>query len=225
MTTVESSPRTRRGQATLAALVAALVVLTATVGVSLALADAALASADRDPTDRRAALAASERLVVAESPLTRRANVVNASSVSTLTPDRLVEVVPSLAGTAFRVDLGGETLVERGDPSGGVTVRRIVLVASADERTRQVNATRSVTLPRRTDRVSVDATNGSVETVRANGRVVLHRPGGIAGTSTVTVSRRETLTLAFDANATGTVVVTYWPEQTRKTTLAVTVDV
>lgn len=218
------SSRERRGQATLAALVAALVVLTATVGVSLALADAALASADRDPTDRRTALATSERLIVDESPLTRRANVLDAVGVTTLTAERLVELVPPLAGTAYRVSLDGETLVERGDPSDGVTVRRIVLVASTDERTRRVNATRSATLPRRTGRVSVDATNASVETVRANGRIILHRPGGLVGRSTVAVTRRETLTLAFDANATGTVAVTYAPEQTRKATLVVTVD-
>ncbi|PSQ06734.1 hypothetical protein BRC97_05495 [Halobacteriales archaeon QS_6_71_20] len=186
----------RRAQANLAALVAALVVLSATVGVTLALADGALAAADRQPGDRRGAA----------------------------TAERLVEVAPPLAGASFRVRVDGEPVVERGDPVDGVTLRRIVLVAATEERTRRTDAGERLTLPRRTDRIRLDFRNASVETVRANGRVVLHRPGGLRGEETVAVSRIETLTLAFDANATGTVTVTSVPERTRKATLEVTVD-
>ncbi|WP_435064638.1 DUF7263 family protein [Halobaculum sp. EA56] len=213
-----------RGQANLAALVAALVVLTATVGVTLALADGALAGADRDPTERRAAVATADRLTAADSPLTRRANVVNESAVADLSTDRLVALVPPLADAAFGVRLDGATVVERGDPVDGTSFRRIVLVADADPRSRSVNASVGVTLPRRTDRVRFDFSAAGVETVRADGRVVLHRPGGLRGVETVAVPRTETIALAFDANATGTVRVTYYPERARKATLEVTVD-
>lgn len=213
-----------RGQANLAALVAALIVITATVGVTLALADGALTGADRQPSDRRAAVVATDRLTAADSPLTRRASVLNASAVDTLTVERVVALVPPLADASFRVRLDGESVVERGDPTAGVPFRRIVLVARSEERTLTVDATRGVTLPRRSDRVRLEFARASVETVRAGGRVVLHRPGGLRGTETVAVSRAETLALSFDANATGTVVVTYVPDRTRKATLEVTVD-
>ena len=64
-----------------------------------------------------------------------------------------------------------------------------------------------------------------METVRVNGRIVLHQPSGLRGTETVSVSRSETLTVSFDATATGRVTVTAIPERTRKATLEVTVDV
>ncbi|MFC7097699.1 DUF7263 family protein [Halobaculum marinum] len=215
---------TDRGQANLAALVAALVVLTATTGVTLALADGALAGADRRPTERRAAVATTDRLTAADSPLTRRANVLNANAVDALTPDDLVEHVPPLTNAAVRIRLGDRAVVERGDPDDGVTFRRIVLVAAPEERTRTVDANRSLALPRRTGTLRLDFGDAAVETVHVNGRVVLHRPGGLRGVETVSASRRETLTVAFDENATGQVAVTYVPEVTHKTTLEVTVD-
>ncbi|ESP88103.1 DUF7263 family protein [Candidatus Halobonum tyrrellensis] len=215
---------TGRGQANLVALATALVVLTAVLGSALAVADGALASADRDPAERRAAVAAGERLVAADAPVTRRANVLDAGTVGTLDATRLARLVPPLDGTAFRVRLGDETLAERGDPTGGATVRRLVLVSTATERTVDVAADRPVSLPRRTARVRLDFSGTNVTTVRANGRVVLHRPGGLRGAETVAVSRLETARLRFGDGATGTVGVTYYPERTRKATLAVTVD-
>ncbi|SHG40671.1 DUF7263 family protein [Halobaculum gomorrense] len=213
-----------RAQANLTALVAALIVLTATIGVAVGLADAALAGTDRNPGERRAAVVATERLTAADSPVTRRENVVNESALEMLDAPRMVDLVPPLAGTAFVVRVGGATVVERGDPTGGVSFRRIVLVSAAAERTRTVDAADAVTLPRRTDQVRVEFVDADVETVRVNGRVVLHRPGGLRGIETVSVSRAETLTISFDANATGSVDVTSVPERTRKAILEVTVD-
>ncbi|UIP00362.1 hypothetical protein Hbl1158_03045 [Halobaculum sp. CBA1158] len=216
--------RSERGQTNLAALVAALVVLTATVGVTLALADGALASADRSPEERRTAVTATDRLVAGDSPLTRRASVLDDDAIATATVGTVVEAVPPLADAAFRVRLAGDTVVERGDPTDGTAFRRIVVVASAEERTRTVDAADGVTLPRRTATIRLAFGDATVETVRTNGRVVLHRPGGLRGVETVDVSRAETLTLTFDANATGSVPVTYFPERTHKATLAVIVD-
>jgi hypothetical protein len=222
--TATTAVSTDRAQANLAALAAALIVLTATVGVSLGLADAALAGADRHPGERRAAVATTERLTTAESPVTRRENVLNASALEALDAPRLVALVPPLADAAFVVQVGDDTVVERGDPTGGVSFRRIVLVSTAAERTRTIDAADAVTLPRRTQRVRLGFESADVETVRSNGRVVLHRPGGLRGAETVSVSRSETLSISFDANATGTVDVTSFPERTRKATLEVTVD-
>ncbi|QZP36888.1 DUF7263 family protein [Halobaculum magnesiiphilum] len=214
----------RRGQANLAALVAALIVLTATIGVTLGLAEGALAGADRQPGERRAAVAVAERLTAADSPATRRENVLNASALDSLAPEELAALAPPLTDAAFVVRVDGRAVVRRGDPTDGVSFRRIVLVSATEERAREVDAAGAVTLPRRTDRVRLAFDEADVETVRANGRIVLHRPGGLRGTETVPVSRAETLTLSFDANATGTVGVISTPERTRKATLEVTVD-
>lgn len=214
----------RRGQATLVALAAALVLLTATVGVALALADGALGSAERDVRERRVAVAATDRLVAADASTTRRVNVLDRDAVRTLTATDLDELAPPIRGAAVRVRLDDETLVERGDPTAGTTFRRIVLVAAPTERSLTVNASEGASLPRRTAELRLFFANATVETVRANGRVVLHRPGGLVRTATVAVSRGETVRLTFDDGAHGMVDVTYVPERTRKATLAVTVD-
>lgn len=216
--------RNVRGQATLVSLAAALVVLTAAVGVALTLADGALVGAERDARERRAAVAVTERLVAPDAPTTRRANVLDAGAVAALTATDLDDLAPPVKGVAVRVRLDDETIVERGEPSDGTTFRRIVLVASPTERSLTANASEGVTLPRRTARVSLSFGDATVETVRVNGRVVLHRPDGLRGTLPVTVRRGWTVRLTFDANATGTVEVTYVPERTRKAILAVTVD-
>ncbi|WP_435126949.1 DUF7263 family protein [Halobaculum sp. D14] len=218
-------PAGGRGQASLLALAAALVALTAAIGLSVAFADAALASADRSPVERRAAVTATDRVVAPDSPLTRRANVLDRGAVDALTADALVDLVPPLADAAFRVRLGGRTVVERGDPVGGTAFRRIVLVAADAERTRSIDAAAgAVTLPRRTGTLRFDFTDSDVETVRVNGRVVLHRDGGLAGTESVAVSRFETARITVDGNATGTIRVSSYPERTVKATLEVTVD-
>lgn len=215
----------RRGQASLVSLAVAFLLLVAVVGVALALASGALAEAQRAPADRHAAAATAERLVGDDSPLTRRQNVLNGSVVRTLSVERVTTAVPSLDDAAFRVELGETTLVERGDPADGATIRRIVLVATETPRTRQIDPAGRVTLPRRTGRIRFDFENASVETIRVNGRVVLHRDSGLVGTEIVRVTRRETIQLGFDSDANGTLAVTSFPTRTRKATLEVTVDV
>lgn len=222
-----------RGQANLPALGVALLVLSAAVGVGLAVADGAFAGATRDPGERRAAVALSERLVSPESPVTRRRNVLNRSAVAALNATVLRERFPVAADAAVRVRLDGEVVVAAGDATGGTTMRRVVLVA---ERQRvQVTPAftgenASVTLPRRTHAatIRVEPPDGTtVRTVRANDRVVLHDPGGLSGRYRVRLSRLETTTLRFDATgglSEGDVTVTYVPEETTKATLEVTVD-
>jgi hypothetical protein len=219
-----------RAQANLPALAVALVLLTSTVGLGVALADAAFAGADRDPADRRMADALSDRLVAAESTTTRRANVLTERTLS-LSPTALDREFPVARGHAVRLEVGDTTVLERGDPTGGATVRRVVLVAHPQSMTIVPSLDRNATtIPRRTGRVTLTITpvDATVETVRANGRVVLHDPSGLNGTYTVPVSRFETVRLGFETDRSlepGSVELTYYPTRTTKATLAVTVDV
>lgn len=212
-----------RGQATLVAFAVAVTLVVATVGVTLALADGAFASATREPADGRLAASTADRLTAADSLLTDRANVLNASRVDRLTADRLVARLPALANASFRVRLGDRTLVERGSLTDGATVRRITLLARETPRTRTVAAEEGIALPRRTDRVRLDFRNASVQTVRANDRVIAHDPGGLDGIVTAAVSRGQTIRLTFAG--TGTVTLRTYPTQTRKLRLVVSVDV
>lgn len=214
-----------RGQANLAALAVALVALVAATTLGLVVADGALSDAQRDSLTRRAATAAADRLVTAEVT-TVRPNVLDDAALPSLTANRLDGLAPPVEGRDVRVQLGDDVLIHRGDPTGGVTVRRVVLVAEETTRTRSVAVANdsSVTLPRRSTRATFDfSTAAGIETVRANDRVVLHDPDGLSGTRTVRLSRYETTTLTFSGGA-GTVAVTYYPRETHKATLAVTVD-
>lgn len=219
-----------RGQANLPALVVALLVVTTTGGLAFALADGGFAGAERDAAERRAALSLAERLVAADSALTTRTNVLNASVVAGLTPALLTAEFPIADGSEVRIRIGDRTVVERGDATGGATVRRVVLVERRQSVSYEPPLDRGrTTLPRRTDRVhlNISTTSPPVRTVRANDRVVLHEPSGLDGNYSVRLSRYETTTLAFDATGSfsrGDVRVTYVPAETTKATLEVTVD-
>lgn len=219
---------TDRGQANLAALAVALVAVTSATALGVVVADDALGGATRTPRQRRAAVAAADRLVAGDAPTTRRPNVLDGPTVANLSLPDLDALAPPVRGRSIRVRLGDRTLVSRGDPVGGVTVRRVVLVADAGTRTRThaLADGRRLTLPRRTRTVRIDFGNATgVETVRANGRVALHDPNGLSGVATVRLSRYETTRLAFaGADLVGTVSLTTHPVETEKAVLAVTVD-
>jgi len=229
----EASGRRRtgdRGQANLVAVAVSLVILTAVAGVSVVIADDALAGADRDPEERRLAVALSERLVAADGPLTDRGNVLNATRLRRLDGDRLRATFPAARGATVRVSLDGEPVAATGDVTGGTTVRRVVLVQRRSTVTIEPPLrTDTVSLPRRTPRLRlrIDPENATVRTVRTDGRVVLHDPDGLRGTYTVRTSRFETTRLAFDADGSlseGDVRLTYVPARTTKAVLEVTVD-
>lgn len=225
MTPNPSPGPSRRGQANLASLAVALVALVSATTLGLVVADGALAEADREPLERRAAVAAADRLVNAERT-TARPNVVLGDAIRSLGGEGLDRLVPPVEGHAVRLRIDDEVLFERGDPTGGTTMSRVVLVAERTERSRTiaVDDGTTLTLPRRTDRfdLALDSDSG-VETVRLNGRVVLHDPDGVTGRFTVSASRYETATLAFEGGS-AEVRVTGHPLQTTKATLRVTVD-
>lgn len=221
---------TDRGQTNLPALAVALLVLTTTVALGMALADRAMASADRQPGERRVAVALSEQVVSASGPLTDRANVLNSTAVDALTAERLRRQFPVVGDRPVRIRLGNRTLVDTG-VSGGTTIRRLVLVRDVQPSRYEPRfaATNTTTVPRRSDRIRLDVDTPAetrLETVRANGRVVLHNGTGLTGNLTLDVSRFETTRLAFEANRSlseGDVGVTYRPAETTKETLEVTV--
>lgn len=218
-----------RGQANLPVLGVALVVLTLVTGTSLALAHGGLESEVRDAEQRRAAVAAADGLVSTDAPHASRANVLRRGAVERLGAQAVERAAPPLADRAYRISVAGETAVERGDPTGGTTVSRVVLLAERDDRRLTIDLTEddAATLPRRTSelRLRVEtAPDTTVDTVRLNGRVVLHDPAGVEGTTTVDASRYETTTVSVEADGeNGTVDVTTYPEATEKTLLEVTV--
>lgn len=222
-----------RAQANLPAFAIAVLVVTTTASLSLLVVDGAFVAADREPVERTRAASLAAGMVDADSPLTARPNVLNGSRTTALDDD-LESWFPATAGVDVRVILGESVLVERGDPTGGTTVRRLVLVADATPRSIDPvldGTDPAITLPRRAPvaTVTIDPPLGStVSTVRVNDRVVLHDPDGLDGEYDVELSRFETATLRFDTTdplPVGSVTVSYRPAATRKAVLAVTVDV
>lgn len=228
-----SSPRQAvRGQTSLPALAIALLVLTIVTGLGLAIADGALASAERDAEERRVASSFAERLVATESPLTERVNVFNATRLDRLDGRRLERLFPVADGRAVRVEVNGSTVAATADVSGGTTFRRLVIVERDQPRTMRpaLGFEREVTLPRRTGKATIRITppsNTTVTTVRANDRVVLLNSSGISGQFDVNLSRFVTTNLRFEGTGelpAGSVTIRYWAPRTTKTVLMVTVD-
>jgi hypothetical protein len=221
-----------RAQLSLPALGLAFLVLTAVTVLGVAVADGAVGSTERPALDRQAAVALSDRLVTAEGPLTVRANVVTASAVADLNETVLRTEYGLAAGTDVRITLDGNELVSSGSVDDGVSIERLVVIRERHVRTLDpsFSAGNSVTLPRRTDRVTLSitpGTNTTVSTVRVGDRVVLHNDSGLYGTFNASVSSLETARLTFESTgplAQGNVSVTYYPVETRKARLGVTVD-
>jgi hypothetical protein len=206
--------------------------LTMVTGLGLALGEGALAAAERPVEERRVASGVAERLVSAEATVTRRANVLQHDRLADLNSSILATRYPVVEGYAVRVAAGDAAVATRGDPAGGTTIRRLVVVQTAANRTLwpTLSGGRSVTLPRRTERAIVELhpPNGSrVRTLRVNDRVLLHNTSGLTGRFTVDLSRFETTRLRFQGTGSvpnGSLGIHYSAPETRKTTLAVTVD-
>lgn len=221
-----------RGQTSLPVLGVALVLLLVGMLFALTVADGQLSTADSDALERQTAAGVAERLVAADTPATARANVISPGSLSTLSVADLRDRFGLGEEGAVRVTLAGSDYVATGDAAGGTTVERVVLVETRTAESLQPRfaGTRSATLPRRTENVTVDlsgATGATIHTVTANGAVVLHDPAGLSGSYTVDVPRYETATLRFlgpGSLSDGDVDLEYWPAQTRKAVLRVTVD-
>ncbi|MGB9986546.1 DUF7263 family protein [Salarchaeum japonicum] len=218
-----------RAQLNLPALGVALLLVTAATGVSLAVANGAFAAAERDPIADHAATALADRLVAADGPLAVRKNVLGADAVAAFDSARLRSLVGERGAV---VRLNGRVVARSGDVADPRTMRRLVLVATVENRTLTPRVERgaAVTLPRRTDRVTVtlDPPAGTgVRAVRVNGRTVLSNDDGLRGTFALDSSRVRTTTVKFDATdrlPAGSVTIEYAVERTEKGVLGVSVD-
>ncbi|GAA0652775.1 DUF7263 family protein [Salarchaeum japonicum] len=218
-----------RAQLNLPALGVALLLVTAATGVSLAVANGAFDAAERDPVADHAATALADRLVAANGPLAIRQNVLDARELRRLD----AADVRSLVGARDAVvRLDGGVVARTGDVTDPRTVRRLVLVATVENRTLAPAIERgaAVTIPRRTDAVTVtiDPPAGTVvRAVRVNGRTALLNDAGLRGTFTLDASRFRTTRIGFDATdrlPAGSVTVAYAVERTEKGVLGVSVD-
>ena len=222
-----------RGLSTLLALVAAITVVTITLGGTMVIVEDAFRETRRGDAERAVAIQASDRLVAAGGPIADRPNVVNATAVSTISSGELRRVGAN-DRFAMAVALDGERVAAVGDPEAGHVVRRIVVVQSDRRAVRTPTIAGGeapeLTVPVRTDAVELTispppATN--VTEVRSGGRVVLADPGGLAGTYDVDTSPYRTLAFAFETTgplATGDVEIAYQSTDRDRAILAVTVD-
>ena len=225
---------TARGQANLAALAVAVVLLVAATGVGLALAATADDTEGSERAwERRLAAATAARLVAAESPLTARRLVVDTESLTLDASD--LPAALSDSNASVRVRLGDETLFARGLSERSVTrrgasVHRLVLAGDGETVTRRTNLTRpNTTVPRGVRAVAVTpdvAENTTVTTLRIDGRIVRHDDGGVNESRTLRVdpTRETTLRAETTTNRTGSLLLRYHRVVGEPTTLEVWVD-
>jgi len=222
----------RRAQTGLPALAIALLVVTMVTGIGLAMADGAISGADREPGERRVAVSLAAGLIAPESPLTERANVLDASRLSRFDETRLRTAFPVANETAVAVELDGRSVAATGETDRGTTIRRLVVVEEQTAETLEpaLGWQRRVTLPRRGYRANLTLSppaSTNITAVRANSRVALHDDDGLSGQYEIPLSRFETTTVRFSASGPlppGSVRIEYDAIRTRKATLAVSAD-
>jgi len=221
-----------RGQIDLPALGIALFLLTVTLVIGITTANGALAGAERSPVERTTAVGVSDRLVSADAPLTVRRNVLDEDALGGLDGDALRDRYGLPSDADARVRLDGEVVASTGTVDGGTTVERIVLVERREERTIRpaFERTQTVTLPRRSTNATLALSppaNTTIRTVWANDHVLLANDRGLSGTFDLSLSPLETTQLRFGALgplAGEHVRITYYPPETTKAVLEVTVD-
>jgi len=221
-----------RAQTSLPALGIALVLLTVVTGLGVAMADTAIAGADRTPDERRVAAAIADRLVAADGPLAVRSNVLNQSRVDGFDQAALERIAPPASEYAVSVELADEEITNSGTVHSGTRISRLVVVESSETRTLRPDlaTTDAVTLPRRSARATITIappTGTTVWTVRANDRVVLHNRSGLSGSYEVPLVPYETTELRFQRAGRlepGNVTISYDAPRSTKESLVVTVD-
>ncbi len=221
-----------RGQTELPAIAIAFLLLTGVVVLVVGAATSSLSATERDAIERQAAVGLSEQLVDDHAATTTRANVIDPAQLETLTADDLRHSYGLATDHDVRIQLDGETILADGAPADGTTIDRLVTLETRAEHTVEptFEETRSVTLPRRTPTATVEIDppeETDIRSVRANDRVVLQNESGLRGTFDLSLSRYETKQLSFETAGDlteGDVRVEYYPAETRKATLTVTVD-
>lgn len=204
-----------RGQANLIALAAAVVVLSAALGIALITVSGSLSGATGNPDERVLATGIAERLLATDSPLTRRDGSLNASHIETFGPQDLASILPSTSDARVHVSLGGSELASIGEPRGGTTVTRLVQVVEHRKVIRRPDLSSNESINsdyvlRAANHVtiSINGSAGSVETVWLDGRLVLHDPDGLDGTFTVRLAAPGQSRLRFEVSQPGERLVT-----------------
>ncbi|MFT4946857.1 MAG: hypothetical protein ACI8TL_001094 [Natronomonas sp.] len=221
-----------RAQIELPATAISLVLLTSVFVLGIGAADSALSSADRPALEQQAAVGLSEQLTAPTADVTRRANTLDARALANLSVTALESEYGADPDHGIRIRLGGETLIESGDATGGTTIDRLVVVERRTKHTLvpTFEDNRSVTLPQRTSTATVTIdppTTTTVERLRADDRVLLQNSSGLRGSYRVSLSPFETERLRFEALGPlppGSVKIIRDRIQTEKQTLGVTVD-
>lgn len=221
-----------RAQTELPAVGIAFALLTVVLVLGIGAANTALSAAEQPAVEQQAAVGLSERLTADSASVTTRPNALDPAALENLTTATLESEYGHVPGHDVRIELDGETVVESGNPFGGTTIDRLVVLENRTGRTLEpaFENARTVTLPRRTPRATVDIDpppGTRVRSVRADGRVLLWNEGGLDGTFELSLSRFGTQTLWFETAgllSEGDVTIRYYPAETRKATLSVTVD-
>jgi len=220
----------RRAQSNLVAVVVALVLVTAAIGVALAVAGTPFAEPGPSSVDRTVAADVADAILAPGSPLTRRAAVLDRSALEGLDGETLRTVAGLPADAAVSVAFAGESLVSSGAVTDGATVRRVVTVTTWEWRRLRPAFTNNstVSLPATPRvRITFNGSGATVETVRVDGRVVLHDPDGLTGTVTLSLPRTDGVTLSFVATESltaGDVRLAVPTVETETGVLVVTVD-
>lgn len=241
--------RAERGQANLPVVAVALVILTAVTGMTVAMAEGAHLGAERDVEERAAAVSTADRFVAADVAHTRRANVLDAATLSNVsatgatlsnvsatnatetgatstnaTETDVTPDVPTPPEADVRIRVDDAVVYERGDPEGGTTIRRLALLATDETWKGTVDAGSAdrLDLPARTVEVDLVA-EGDVESIRVDDRVVAHASSGAVDPVRVGVhpSRDPVVSATGDR---GTVHATASIERTERVVVEVTVD-
>ncbi|GAB7092499.1 hypothetical protein JCM18237_27700 [Halorubrum luteum] len=216
-----------RGQTNLPVLAVALIMLTAVTGMTIAIAESAYLSSERDASERAIAVSVADRIVAADADVTRRQNVLDAAALEEFSRRDAVGFDPDAADVDLRIRVDENILVDHGEPEGGTTIRRIALVSEIDtwQATTTTEPGDSLTIPRRTNTV-VLGVDGDVRTISINDRPVAHAPTGIdehRAPIRVATSQYETVTVSATGDG-GAVHVESFPENTEKAIVTVTVD-
>ncbi|SEH38748.1 hypothetical protein SAMN05192561_101414 [Halopenitus malekzadehii] len=222
-----------RAQAALPALAVAIVILASATVLAVTIADDARTAAERDVASRGLAVTVADILVDPEGPTTRRRTVLDRDATLALSITAIEDAVPAVRDRAIRVRLAGDaiedwtvedrTILERGSVRGGTTASRIALLARSETRTDRITVDPEAerALPATARRLTVEARSGNVTTVRVDDRVVLYRPNGIRGSTTIDLPRQGTDRLVLE----GTGVVGLRVERERRTPVVITVTV
>lgn len=222
----------RRAQTELPAIGIAFVLLTAVLVLGIGAANSALTTSERPALEQQAAVGLSDQLTADSSGVTVRPNVLDDSEIESMTVGDLETAYGLDSDHDVRIQLDDTVVAESGDPTDGTTIDRLVVVEKRTDRTLVPNFedNRTVTLPQRATNptIEIDPPTGTVvRRVRADDRIVLQNETGLRGSFEISLSRFETQQLRFDTAgslASGDVEIEYDRIETRKATLAVTID-